>query len=771
MKSFKSYLTEKQKVHNDMSLIFAGDVKLDMDNACKIWDDCGKNDTFRHITDEEGARFLINNKNKDVAVSAFKHSTYKSGIETRGGVITILDAKYTIWWPADAFTYIGSDGKRWIKTSNPAFDSIASPTKDISPQNLWGDVEISPFRKDYFSALYDLIMSNEKLINFVPSDIQYSAGVPIKDRNLFKSKDEFVNYFYTDRSIESYINEYVREHGVDKKFVKDALKLQRKYLDKHGDTIKGNLMKIWNSARTLGSKARDKFRHGGFDEAIVDNIKVKQLIFQADVFIALEMMNLKLHKLMNKLVDTKAKTGKALYKEYKMNMSELYNKAYEGSVSSYIMKMFLFIDQGHTKGLPFSFITHTGTFPLRESFKKHPLLWDYLKESGIVRDKSLFLRKKIMKSFKSYLTEKQAKRNDLYLVLRGDIKLDMDSSCKIWEDCGKRDEFRHLTDKAGAEFLIKNKNKNVTISALKLSHYVQKIVAQAEMILNIDADYDIWFPSDAFTYIGSDGKRWLALDTSISDEILGKDFKEDYLKRLYNMILDDPDLMKGGFFDIIGMGQDLHYINFIETITGGYGAYIDQPRVEAGLKQMIAGIKGDKFVKKVLKLQLEILDKHSDHIRRKLHNIWQSLHGKESFARAEFNRGDSFDEAVVSNIKVNHAYIKSAGIGGFLNFIERLYDTWFSNDKYKLVPERKKEIEDWMENWIGLNYKPSAIELSVQEVIDFAKNSKGTPFTFIYPDGTIRYMKKSLKDHKKAWDYVMKKLGWTYSKGVFLRKK
>jgi hypothetical protein len=223
----------------------------------------------------------------------------------------------------------------------------------------------------------------------MPSTPTSSNIIPIKDEHLFKSKDEFVNYFYADKKVDWVIREYVKEHGEDKKFVKDALKIQKKYLDKHSDTIKGNLMKIWNSAKTVGSKVRGKFRHGGFDEAIVDNIKVEQLIFTVGTSGALfgDILN----EINIKLIDN------GYGKNVPKNLHNLYKPIYlknERLQSAHFYDLFKFIDSGKTKGLPFTFMSSgKGFTQLKNSFKYDKELWEHLSKHGYKRDKSVFIRK------------------------------------------------------------------------------------------------------------------------------------------------------------------------------------------------------------------------------------------------------------------------------------------------------------------------------------------------------------------------------------------
>ena len=167
MKSFKQFFTERQSGHSDFFLLLTGDIKLDRGNACKIWEQCGKRSTFRHITDYVGAKFLIKKKKKDLSISALKFSKEYRGIETAGTITLIVEADYEIWWPRDAWTYIGADSMRWMDMNKAQrVTSNVDTSKRIDALN-----PIIPHKmvSEYYIALKNILKKYPEL-----NDISYN---------------------------------------------------------------------------------------------------------------------------------------------------------------------------------------------------------------------------------------------------------------------------------------------------------------------------------------------------------------------------------------------------------------------------------------------------------------------------------------------------------------------------------------------------------------------------------------------------------------------
>ena len=246
---YESILEESQTKHDDLFLVLMMNFKLDMLNSCKIWEQCGKRSKFRHITDTEGVVTLINNKDKNLTISGTKLGKIWKGIETDETAVVIVEADYEIWWPKDAWTYIGADNMRWMdmkKAQHPLLvDDALNPI--IPPKMV----------SDYYIALNNLLEKFPEL-----NDIDMRAG---------KNYMLIGNGQLPTKPNEEVLREWVKKNKrTADKIVKEALKLQVKYLDKYSEIIQKRLMQVYTSRQ---GKARNRM-----DEAVINNIKVIEVV-------------------------------------------------------------------------------------------------------------------------------------------------------------------------------------------------------------------------------------------------------------------------------------------------------------------------------------------------------------------------------------------------------------------------------------------------------------------------------------------------------------
>ena len=101
----------------DLFNAIAGRIKLDNKASQLLLPKADKSKRFRHSTDFDGATFLSTNKDKDIQISASEIKRVCEGVETTGNVIVSLTGRPVIWFPTDAFTYMGEAGVRWMDLS------------------------------------------------------------------------------------------------------------------------------------------------------------------------------------------------------------------------------------------------------------------------------------------------------------------------------------------------------------------------------------------------------------------------------------------------------------------------------------------------------------------------------------------------------------------------------------------------------------------------------------------------------------------------------
>ena len=363
----------------------------------------------------------------------------------------------------------------------------------------------------------------------------------------------------------------------------------------------------------------------------------------------------------------------------------------------------------------------------------------------------------IMKSFKQFFTERQSGHLDLFLALAGDIKLDRGNACKIWEQCGKRGMFRHVTDIMGTEFLLGNKDKNLSISAMKFSKEMSGVETTGDTVLVVEGDYEIWWPSDAFTFIGVDGKRWISMKSAAFQRIFPAKFSAEYIKELISLKDKYPKINEflekniGSKYSTSDMGSLFGSV----TLINPYALTSD---FENKTWQFQESNKAEveKYTKAVSSLQIKYLDKYSDDIKKNL--IKEFNKAKTDKSQRQQYYWD-LDEAVISNVKVKQIIFKNNLFPTFVNELQELLD----NQKWDTSITDEK-VKRWVNNYMG----DFESELGV---IEF-KKWKG-PFTFRANQKPIfKKMKKAISNKKnnEAWDYLKKYHNIVRDKGVFLRK-
>ncbi len=390
MKSFKQFFTEKQGTHSEFFLILAGDIKLDRGNACKIWEQCGKRDVFRHVTDYIGTEFLIKNKKKDISISAMKFSKEHRGIETSGTITLIVEGDYEIWWPQDAFTYIGTDGKRWIQMNKDAYKRIFPPE----------------FAKEYIKDLLSMIKKKYPKIQEFVEEINYGSEevrnlVYINPMSVMPVNKPLLGLKIPNKAVISNFEDSIFKDEVDK-FIKDALALQLKYLDKYSDSIKSKLIAEFQQSKTDKTR-RMNYRFGDLDEAVISNVKVKQVFFSpaSDFLNILNRISDGLRQINRLKKEAKdSTTYKRIYqtevptaKEFKKMDDDLKKYIDEEIDDLYSVKI---LRRANFKGqFTYRQLVSPQFKNIKDAIKysDYQKSWDYLlKHYGIKRDKDVFLR-------------------------------------------------------------------------------------------------------------------------------------------------------------------------------------------------------------------------------------------------------------------------------------------------------------------------------------------------------------------------------------------
>ncbi len=253
MKNFEQFYTEAQRKHSDLFNAMATRIKLDAEASRRIMGVlAGQSGTFRHMTNIDGAKFLINNKDKSVSVSAEKFTKTCHGIETSGNIVLILKANHVIWYPRDAWTYRGEGGVRWM---------------DVQEANRVGSNIPEEFRKKLTQETIKIILqTDENLLKL------------IKDNYAFVSGDEgwyFYHDLFLDNGIlEVKISEYVEKNPkVGQSLLAKLLKLQKKLLLEYSEEIQKNIRRQFKEKVYNKGDIKEYY-----DEAVINNIEVTHIL-------------------------------------------------------------------------------------------------------------------------------------------------------------------------------------------------------------------------------------------------------------------------------------------------------------------------------------------------------------------------------------------------------------------------------------------------------------------------------------------------------------
>lgn len=245
---FESLLCEYIKLEDYIHVI-NGSFKIDDVISCLIWADCNKEGHYRHLTDSDGAIKLINNKNKDMIISALKKSKRITGVATVGGMMLEIRAKAKAWFPEDIVSTVGNDNTRWVTV-----------TKVVSPKN---DSGVFPYAlyKEYMDKLGKWILKNAPAI-----------GKELYDEYSDMWKNRYT--IWQDNYFQGLNSDVVESNTKELKALVDyGVKLQHDLFKKYGAEIRNRLMERYNDI--------ERYRNikSGQDEALVYDVKVEKIIF------------------------------------------------------------------------------------------------------------------------------------------------------------------------------------------------------------------------------------------------------------------------------------------------------------------------------------------------------------------------------------------------------------------------------------------------------------------------------------------------------------
>jgi hypothetical protein len=253
---FKELLERMDQISTIYALM-SGHIQLSNATMKDVFPLHGKTDTFKHITDNEGLEWLLKNEGQKVSgIAVEKFGRLYSGLATEGSLITILEGDYIFWSITDFHSLVDKQGRRYL----PVY---RTPEEMDITVGFHSSGVFRKFIKDYH-------MQFEYLVYKYFGDIEELENY-IDTARLYMNVEELNKILYGDNK------EYTKRAN---NFIKDVLKLQHTVLKKHKDDI---------SKRTLANMGI--LQHGAknpstyvkayeWDEAIINNHKVKQVIIR-----------------------------------------------------------------------------------------------------------------------------------------------------------------------------------------------------------------------------------------------------------------------------------------------------------------------------------------------------------------------------------------------------------------------------------------------------------------------------------------------------------
>ncbi len=280
-----------------------------------------------------------------------------------------------------------------------------------------------------------------------------------------------------------------------------------------------------------------------------------------------------------------------------------------------------------------------------------------------------------MKSFKEYLSEDLAYSNrfDLFNAVAGRIHLNNKAVQYMLPKEEKGKTFRHVTDLKGAEFLLTNQDKNIQISASDVAKICSGVETGGSVLLSVSGKPVVWMPSDAYTYLGERGIRWMEW-ASFNDkhDILSKDTMYIYYRMLAKILEKYPDMSEamysGGHFSAKELTEE--QLDSLRTAYRGYGFYfagISGERIANNLRIWMKANKAraNKLLNEILKIQIKWLAGAESELKYDLGKLYNSLKQSKGDMRAQTKIQNQlsftkYDEVVLDHVRVRYMYLKVA---------------------------------------------------------------------------------------------------------------
>jgi hypothetical protein len=293
----KQQLAEQNKRSTfDWALALRGQLRLDSKIAKLLYPNYGKHDWFRHTTDNEGAVFLANQSNEKITVAAEKLSQGDINTETDGDVLMHLKAKYVAWFPFDVYSSVDNNSTRWIDATTVDQHS-SNESIDIFPEEMIEELKLASYE-----YLQQQIISSD----WMKELIQLSPFLKNRLRDGLESESRrnmFIKRLARMLSVERDLDEAeTRIHQDDVKqslsvVADDMMDIAYDIVKHYSEQIHTNTINAFVKLKKSYYRKHKRYHvHLGWDEALVNNIDARSVLFKVEYYFikVVEMLALKI---------------------------------------------------------------------------------------------------------------------------------------------------------------------------------------------------------------------------------------------------------------------------------------------------------------------------------------------------------------------------------------------------------------------------------------------------------------------------------------------
>ena len=250
---------------------------LNTKNAKLLFPNYGETDWFRHTTDNEGAKFIVNDITPKVTIAAEKLSQSSISAETDGNILMHVKGKYIAWFPFDVYSSTDINGMRWI-----------DPKKVWEEDNeLFSQSFMEAFKLAYLQYIMEVFIPSKWLQDVVSQNPSIANRIANVDKHIENGWD-------VEKAVESLLKMlrhkgFTEQHSDElNKHMEELNDIYSTAIETYSDKIHAKLVDKFidnkNSYYRKFAQYPVKSTQYGidWDEALINNIDPRSVLFKRD---------------------------------------------------------------------------------------------------------------------------------------------------------------------------------------------------------------------------------------------------------------------------------------------------------------------------------------------------------------------------------------------------------------------------------------------------------------------------------------------------------